>query len=724
MIKLKKLLIRFLVVLLALQGAIAAQLLNLQPAKAGFDTPEVIINELMWMGSTSSTADEWIELYNTTQGAVDIGGWTLANSGLPAIPVGATIPANGYYLVANYSETSSSSVLNVAPDWVTTALSLNNSCAQIDLIRADLTTADSMGCDGSSYFAGLNGALDKRAMERNIAVADGTLLTSWHTAVGFANLDSDALGANLATPKFVNDTTAATSGAVNDGPADDQDFTANASTLEANWSGFADSESGLDHYLAGVGTAPGLDDIVGFEVESSTTHSFAIPAGWLENETYFVSVKAVNGVNLESKATSSDGITLNTADPEPPTNLTAADQPDDNGGSIRLDWVASISADVTSYQVNFRKLGEVPWQMLNVGMATNAVVSGLENAPATYEFTVEAVDFNSQHSLPTATVTAQAHDNLAPVINATKVTVNQNRPGNNDSVVGAEGAANEPGVTVNILSRLPGDPSAILINSVLSNADGSFPALGIGDNQYAAVWLQLVDAAGNGSIALELSNDIIGPQPATLQRLKASCPTEICRTEIGWSANSPDSAFYQVGYRKDTQDQRTLELTQTTVLLDLAAGETYEFRVYAFDGFGNPAGPSNSFLVALVKGVITTVKWENGSQVTITETISGSLETLSDEIVETGEAFVPSARAAEKSARAPETRVEPTSNQASNQDWVRIFVVVILLLIVAGSFYALSRTLQPTGEEPFDKRAKKSAAATKRKTKQRRPRKS
>jgi hypothetical protein len=36
----------------------------------------VVINELLWMGSSTSSADEWIELRNLTDQAVDLSNWT------------------------------------------------------------------------------------------------------------------------------------------------------------------------------------------------------------------------------------------------------------------------------------------------------------------------------------------------------------------------------------------------------------------------------------------------------------------------------------------------------------------------------------------------------------------------------------------------------------------------------------------------------------------------
>jgi len=38
---------------------------------------DVVINELMWMGSTKGASDEWIELRNTTDSSIDISGWQI-----------------------------------------------------------------------------------------------------------------------------------------------------------------------------------------------------------------------------------------------------------------------------------------------------------------------------------------------------------------------------------------------------------------------------------------------------------------------------------------------------------------------------------------------------------------------------------------------------------------------------------------------------------------------
>src|SRR3989344_5263102 len=41
------------------------------------NSSDIIINELAWMGSTNSANDEWIELFNKSDGPIDLSGWTL-----------------------------------------------------------------------------------------------------------------------------------------------------------------------------------------------------------------------------------------------------------------------------------------------------------------------------------------------------------------------------------------------------------------------------------------------------------------------------------------------------------------------------------------------------------------------------------------------------------------------------------------------------------------------
>jgi PKD repeat protein len=76
-------------------GVAAAQ----QDSAAAATPGQVVINELMYNPLSGLDTDEFLELANTTASPVDMSGWTFA--GVTAtLPAGATIPANGFYVLA------------------------------------------------------------------------------------------------------------------------------------------------------------------------------------------------------------------------------------------------------------------------------------------------------------------------------------------------------------------------------------------------------------------------------------------------------------------------------------------------------------------------------------------------------------------------------------------------------------------------------------------------
>ena len=171
---------------------------------------DVIFNELMWTGSFASSADEWIELRNTTDKAIDLSGWTITRLSeeeeklMLTIEQG-TIPSNGIFLISNYDPEDEKSHLAVAPDLVSTAISLSNSKLQIKLYDGpwdgDATLIDTAD-DGIGAPAGGDNKA-KCAMVRKDAVQDGALASSWYTAEIRSGWDPDTT--ELGTPGFSND---------------------------------------------------------------------------------------------------------------------------------------------------------------------------------------------------------------------------------------------------------------------------------------------------------------------------------------------------------------------------------------------------------------------------------------------------------------------------------------------------------------------------------------
>lgn len=172
-------------------------------AKSG----EVVINEVMWMGSTKSSSDEWIELRNTTDHTIDISNWTIENakhSGDNKITIkdGKTIGPKGYFLIAKYDKDSSNSELNVSVDDVDNTISLRD-LGNGNLILRDVANVKIDEAKGGLWPAGWHGIAFHMSMERNKTPGDGTSGGSWHTCVDTHCNDTtfwDNAGTNFGTP--------------------------------------------------------------------------------------------------------------------------------------------------------------------------------------------------------------------------------------------------------------------------------------------------------------------------------------------------------------------------------------------------------------------------------------------------------------------------------------------------------------------------------------------
>ena len=200
-----------------IQTSFVSGLFKFEKAKASFlaSHGDVIINELMWTGSPTSASDEWVELKNNSISTIDfsVTQFSIYKNDVLILGISSgSLAPGGYFLISNFSQDNASSILNVAPDMVDTAVSLSNTDAQYKLYAsADNTgtlidTAD----DGSGApLAGDN--TNKYSMERNSTPGDGTLASNWHTATSAVNFDSETTAKGTpkaANSEIVSDTTA------------------------------------------------------------------------------------------------------------------------------------------------------------------------------------------------------------------------------------------------------------------------------------------------------------------------------------------------------------------------------------------------------------------------------------------------------------------------------------------------------------------------------------
>ena len=164
----------------------------------------VVISELMWPGSTASTADEWIELYNPSDATVDIAGWTVTyRSGsedkVMFVLEAAAIPPRQTFLIANYAADHKKSLLAVEPQRVDAAVSLPNTKLLLHLYDGDPQAGQlvDVADDGrGAPFAG--DSASKSAMVRIAFDQPGDQPESWATATQQSGWDAGAR--ELGTP--------------------------------------------------------------------------------------------------------------------------------------------------------------------------------------------------------------------------------------------------------------------------------------------------------------------------------------------------------------------------------------------------------------------------------------------------------------------------------------------------------------------------------------------
>ena len=166
----------------------------------------VVINEVAWMGTGASTADEWIELYNPGSIAISLAGWVLkADDTSPNItfPAGASIPAGGFFLL---ERTDDNTVIDVTANLTYTG-ELNNSYEVLRLYDSANRLIDTANSNGGLWPAGSTTTLG--SMERRAVVVDSD--TAWITNASPASwLKHDARGTSSTdylirgTPGYAN----------------------------------------------------------------------------------------------------------------------------------------------------------------------------------------------------------------------------------------------------------------------------------------------------------------------------------------------------------------------------------------------------------------------------------------------------------------------------------------------------------------------------------------
>lgn len=146
---------------------------------------EVVINEIAWAGSSVSSTDEWIELYNNSSQTIDLSGWSIEDDDQSTYEIlSGTISPHGYFLI----EDSQSAVTTVIADAII-SISLSNTGDKLVLKDSTGSVIDAVNSAGTAWFAG--NSTDKSTMERLDPNLSGDLAENWGSNI-------------IGTPKAVN----------------------------------------------------------------------------------------------------------------------------------------------------------------------------------------------------------------------------------------------------------------------------------------------------------------------------------------------------------------------------------------------------------------------------------------------------------------------------------------------------------------------------------------
>jgi hypothetical protein len=93
--------------------------------------PLVVINEVMWSGSSASAGDEWLELYNPNGYAVNLANWRIkygakGKEGHFQLPAKQVISAHSYFVIARFDAGHRDSALRLKPSYINRSLNLDD----------------------------------------------------------------------------------------------------------------------------------------------------------------------------------------------------------------------------------------------------------------------------------------------------------------------------------------------------------------------------------------------------------------------------------------------------------------------------------------------------------------------------------------------------------------------------------------------------------------------
>lgn len=127
-------------------------------------------------------------------------------------------------------------------------------------------------------------------------------------------------------------------------------YNSSLTQLPANWAAATDADSGVDHYQYAVGSTPGGTDALGWSGSVTGTNTIITGLSLTNGQTYYVSIRAIDGVNRNGASTSSSGVVINTAAPSITDQQSGDTTPRRSAGTMyNVDFSKSATGPDLSY---------------------------------------------------------------------------------------------------------------------------------------------------------------------------------------------------------------------------------------------------------------------------------------------------------------------------------------------------------------------------------------
>lgn len=162
----------------AVTACLMLQLAGIRFYSAFAQTPgDIVINEVAWAGTTENANDEWIELYNNSNNAVDLSGWIIEDDTTTIYEIlSGEIPAHGFFVIEDKEEVISDLTANAV-----IGLSLANTGDSLVLKNTTGEVIDSVNISGGTWYSG--DSTTKTTMERVDPNLDGNIASNWASAI-------------------------------------------------------------------------------------------------------------------------------------------------------------------------------------------------------------------------------------------------------------------------------------------------------------------------------------------------------------------------------------------------------------------------------------------------------------------------------------------------------------------------------------------------------------